>query len=447
MPNLSRTAAAKLMGAAAAITAAVIILLIGWSLQVSGGRDAEERLSLYWSRYAALYYENHGGWKGFAQELEADAPRYPDRWPFRIAFRDEQGNKLGSFVSHDGFKAVEGSTDRSKPIIVQGRIVGYSDSESLSSQSPGLLVWLLAIALAAAVFTLWMLWFSGFQREFHRKMSRLYALAQQLAEEHAGRGNPASHALSVDPADPLSAVEHALGRAQLRINKLETVRRTMVADIAHELRTPLSVMRTQLDNALYAGEPLPLAKTSALHDETIRMSKLVRDLQELALAETGHLPLEKQWFSFTELVSSVVEMLSAEAEDRGICIRIESDSEIRMFADQIRIRQAVVNLAGNAIRHARQEIRVRIQLDSSRVVFEVTDDGWGIEEEELPQLFDRFYRGKPISSSGENGRSSGLGLGLAIAKQYAEAHGGQITVSSKWGEGACFGLILPVIAE
>ncbi|UVI32246.1 sensor histidine kinase [Paenibacillus spongiae] len=448
MLNLSKPAAAKLLGGFAAMMAAFIVVLIGWSIQVSGGRDTEERLSLYWSRYASVYYENHGSWEGFAHVMEADGARYPERVPFRAAFKDEQGNLLAAYVSHDEFGTDAGDAGMSKPLIVNGRIVGYSVTEARFDYSPGLPVWLSAILLAAVVYGLFLLWHAGFQREFRRKMQHISVLAQQLAEERADMGGSKPQAPASDPETAMPAVELALERARLRLRRLETVRRTMVADIAHELRTPLAVMRTQLDNAIYAGEPLPLAKTSALYDETIRMSKLVRDLQELALAETGHLPLEKHWFSLTELVESVVEMLSAEAEERSVSIRFRSDGEIKLFADQVRIRQAVVNLTGNALRHARQEIRVKLELDAGRVVFEVTDDGWGIEEEELPHLFDRFYRGKPIESSSQQGRkSTGLGLGLAIAKQYAEAHGGQITVSSQWGEGARFGLILPVIAE
>jgi signal transduction histidine kinase len=260
------------------------------------------------------------------------------------------------------------------------------------------------------------------------------AIGERAALTDHGRANGSAN---ID--DALDRIDE-LAR---RVERLETVRRTMVADIAHELRTPIAVMRTQLENAIQESLPLPLERTVSLHDETLRLTKLVRDLQELSLAESGHLPLSKSWFSLTELAAAVAETLVIGTEDRVIQTSIDMDLDIRIYADEIRIRQIIINLIGNALQHARRELRMEIRLREGQAELMIADDGWGIEEEELSFVFDRFYRGKAHTTASKRG--SGLGLGLAIAKQFALAHGGTLSVTSHYGQGAVFTLCLPII--
>ena len=202
-----------------------------------------------------------------------------------------------------------------------------------------------------------------------------------------------------------------------------------------------------LDNALFTETSLPPIKIAVLHAETMRVSKLVHDLQELALAESGHLPLEKKWFSLTDLALSVVETIAIDAEDKGLSVQFKADHDIRVYADENRIRQLVVNLLGNAIRHAKSKVALTLGLSPEGAFLTITDDGFGIEEEDLPHLFERFYRAKTGISLEEPTIGPGLGLGLAIVKQYAQAHGGRVTAMSKWGEGAEFTVVLPVMTE
>jgi len=459
---------------------AAIVIVIGWYGYARENQEERERLILYWMRYAASYYEYSGQWLDFPERLLADAGRYPGEKAFRLIFTDTQGIEVAQVVRNSqgvrvtqtkktqGIKGAQGSSavqevqvipavqeveqaaapatringeaTRTKPIIVHREIVGYVDAKTEAGQIPGAGVWWLAIAAAAGSYVLLILWQAIVERNRRGQIRVLTEQAQRL-------GRVSGDGPLLQRSDSLESLYVELERVRMRVQQLETVRRSMVADIAHELRTPLSVMRTQLDNALQAGGKLIAAQTAALYDETMRMSKLVHDLQELALAETGHLPLDKEWFSLSELAGSVIDMLSVEAEDLGLELSSQVKCEVRLYGDQGRIRQALINLVGNALRHARREVHIVIGLQGDRANVEIYDDGWGIEEEELPHIFERFYRGQTSSSTyaGKSGNRSGLGLGLAIAEQYARAHGGRIEVISRWGEGATFILTLPVI--
>lgn len=280
----------------------------------------------------------------------------------------------------------------------------------------------------------------------------------EVARGHSGTGDSWGHAGSKAPVLPWSdgkadadeawaAVLTGVHDILARNESLETVRRSMVADIAHELRTPISIMRTTLDHALQAGASLDPAKTASLHDETLRLTRLVRELQELSLAESGHLPLDKSWFVLSEVVEEVLETLAVEGEERGIVYSLEDVGSTMLYGDKSRIRQIVINLAGNAFRHAGSKVEVHILTEGSFVVLEVGDDGLGMEQEELDSVFERFYRSASTDTMQRKERSSGLGLGLAIVREFARAHGGEATVQSVYGQGAIFTVKIPVMEE
>ncbi|MFD0712095.1 sensor histidine kinase [Paenibacillus sp. GCM10027626] len=428
------------------LAAALTVLAAGWSDYARSMHEEGERLSLYWLRYATSYYEIKGEWADLSEPLRADVARYPGRTAFHLTVTDTKGVQVADVQSGtvSGTKRVNGG--KAKPVMVQGEIVGYTAVETKARGVPEARVWWRAAIIAAVTYGVLLIWHALSRRKWQRQMNGLAERVRELADTGSYEQPPAEWPprLPDDPEtgvdSPLAAAYAALERIRQRVQKLETVRRSMVADIAHELRTPLAVMRTQLDNSLQAGGELTAVKTAALYEETLRMSKLVHDLQELALAETGHLPLDKRWFSLTELAASVADMLAVEAEDRGLTLFWRANDDVRLYADQGRIRQTLINLIGNALRHARSQVVIETGLrEDGQAGVVITDDGWGIEEEELPHLFERFYRGQS--------KGAGLGLGLAIAEQYARAHGGLIEVESSWGQGASFTLILPVMLE
>jgi len=424
------------------LLAAVLLHLLLSSKASQAFEKEQERLALLWNGYAKMYYEQAGDWSGFAAQFRKDRYMLGSDTDKAIYVYDRNGSAALAFPgSASGLSASDfPQTGRKIPILVQGETVGYTLVRIAPPANTYPIVYGIPSLLALIIYGAGILHLYRVRRA---EASSRSAIAAELLQRISGE-----RGASLLAADDRKLAELALQEVDKladKVERLETVRRTMVADIAHELRTPIAIMRTQLDNALHDGGPLPLPKIAALHDETIRLTKLVRDLQELSLAETGNLPLDKGWFSLTGLVQSVSEALSVDAEERklALTVNVSGRPDIRIYADETRVRQILINLIGNGLQHARTALRIETRLVGSTAEVTVADDGWGIEEEELSRVFDRFYRGQ--NGSRPKTRTSGLGLGLAIAYQFALAHQGGIALSSRWGEGAEFTLKLPVI--
>jgi signal transduction histidine kinase len=212
--------------------------------------------------------------------------------------------------------------------------------------------------------------------------------------------------------------------------RAEKQRRHMVADVAHELRTPLAVIQANAEGMLDGVLPLDAEQVNAIFQETLLLNRLVGDLRLLSLAEAGELPLERHPTAPGPLVEQVVEHMKSQAAQRGIRLegKIEGNLPERSL-DSDRITQVLTNLIGNALRYTPQDGTIWVEAapqPEGRVKITVTDSGPGIRPEDLPYIFDRFYR----ADKSRTRASGGSGLGLAIVKQLVEAHGGQISVES-----------------
>lgn len=399
-------------------------------------KEEQERLSLYWNGYAKLYIEKTGSWDGLQERLELDRYIYAGEQLAGAIFFASDGSEVASIGDRHSLNHV-----KKLPILSDGSIVGYT---AVQSSYPLNELWSAILLSILASFVIFMSCSYHVYKLAKSSQATERRIAAKLLHKITGSN-------STDEADGLEVVEQQLEHLLGKLEKLETVRRTMVAEIAHELRTPLAIMRSQLENALYNGQPLPMEKVISLHEENIRLIKLVKDLQELSLAESGHLPLDKSWFSLSELTESVIEALAVEGEEKNIQAHCTAEQDIRIHADQARIRQVIVNLLGNAYKHARASIAIDVRLEGSNAVVTISDDGWGMEEEDLKHVFDRFYRAGDYSTSKEqaaNGNhTSGIGLGLAIVKEFVQAHGGTVQVESQFGKGASFQVSLPVVAD
>lgn len=233
-----------------------------------------------------------------------------------------------------------------------------------------------------------------------------------------------------------------LGRAfNEMVTRLQTndeLRRRLLADVSHELRTPLTVIQGNLEGMLDGVYPMDSAHLEPVLDETRQLARLIEDLRTLALAESGALHLRRESTDLAVLVNETVTTFRAQAETNGITLTRESPAALpNVNVDPARIRQVLENLIANALRFTARggEIRVTCQPDNNNVSVAVKDTGRGISPQELPYIFERFYKARD---------SRGTGLGLAIAKNLVKAHGGEIFVESEVGKGTTIWFTLPI---
>jgi two-component system OmpR family sensor kinase/two-component system sensor histidine kinase BaeS len=260
-------------------------------------------------------------------------------------------------------------------------------------------------------------------------------------------GGDLAQRVGVTSRDEVGELSRAFNQMAEALERNERLRRQVVADIAHELRTPLSVIQGQVEALLDGVFPLTLAQLAPIHDQIILLARLVSDLRELALAEAGQLAIQRRRLDLGDLVARVVVAVEPVAAEKNINLTLDASPDLPpISADSDRLSQVLHNLLDNALRHTPPggEIKVQArygQADASQVRLVVQDNGEGIPSEHLPHVFDRFYRAAPYRS-----RSSGsAGLGLAIVRAIVEAHGGRVSTASDGvpGRGSTFTVHLP----
>jgi signal transduction histidine kinase len=241
--------------------------------------------------------------------------------------------------------------------------------------------------------------------------------------------------------DEIGQLGQAFNQMAQSLAQQETLRRNLMADIAHELRTPLSVIRADLEALLDGVFPPTPEALASLHEETLLLTRLVEDLRDLAQARAGQLRLARQPTDLADLLRGVVVSFHLLAESQGQALRLDLPPDLPpVFVDPQRVRQVVANLLSNALRHAATEggqVRLSAIQQTGEVQVSVADNGPGITPQDLPHVFDRFWQGG-------GGRPEGSGLGLTIARELVRAHGGRIWVESEPGDGTVFHFTLPV---
>jgi len=226
-----------------------------------------------------------------------------------------------------------------------------------------------------------------------------------------------------------------------RQREAERARRELTANVAHDLRTPLATIRLLLDE-LKPADPLP-ASWERLTGELDRLIRLVNTLLDLARLEAGEWPLAYEALEIRPWVQSWIERFAPLWQAKGLTVQQDLPEGLRVWADPEWAGRALGNLIDNAIRFTPPggEVRVRAWSEGEWVAIEVSDTGPGIPPEDLPRIFERFYRRDRHRGGG------GSGLGLAIARHAVEAHGGRIQAFSEPGRGACFVFTLPAVSE
>ncbi|GHI10017.1 kinase [Streptomyces cellostaticus] len=269
-----------------------------------------------------------------------------------------------------------------------------------------------------------------------RPLRALTEAAQQPPELHVR--------VPVTTRDETGILAEAFNDLTERRERLEAQRKAMVSDIAHELRSPLTNIRGWLEvvrDGVVDPDPALLA---SLHEESLVLQRIIDDLEDLAAADAGTLRLHREPVPAGDLLGQVAAAHRVAADAAGVALRAEADDTAWLEADPVRMRQALGNLVSNALRHTPADgtVTLTARRDGEEVVLTVADTGTGIAPEDLPHVFDRFWRAEKSRSR----RTGGSGLGLPIVRHLVAAHGGTAEAASEPGEGAVFTLRLPAAA-
>lgn len=241
-----------------------------------------------------------------------------------------------------------------------------------------------------------------------------------------------SQRVEIRSHDEFGELSQTFNQMAENLDRVETQRQRLMADIAHELRTPISVIQANLEAMLDEVLPLDAEQVAALHNETLLLKRLVGDLRLLSLAEAGELKLEKRKTEIGALIRQVVERINVQAQQNGISLETVLPENLPVvWIDADRISQVLNNLIGNALRYTAEGGRITVSAVKSpapagTIQVSVTDTGPGIDPAVLPLVFDRFYRADQSRAR----TSGGSGLGLAIVKQLVQAHGGHVEAIS-----------------
>lgn len=260
--------------------------------------------------------------------------------------------------------------------------------------------------------------------------------------EAAGRIADGDYSTRVDERGPreVRALARAFNAMAARLQVEDEQRRNLLADVSHELRTPITVIQGNLEGLLDGIYPADQQHIAPILEETRVLSRVIEDLRTLSLADTGALKLQIEPTGLGELIEEAVASFRPQAGAAGVELRIEVQEGLPRFElDPTRIREVLANLLANALRYTPSGGQIAVQCwlhdgDGQRVYISVKDTGVGIAVQDLPHIFERFYK---------TDESRGTGLGLAIAKSLVAAHGGEISAESEEGVGTKILLTLP----
>jgi len=335
------------------------------------------------------------------------------------------------------------STEREQALalMVDGQTVGYLLREGAGAQaldqaqqkflddvSDVLLlaaVGAMLLALAMGVALAWLL---------VRPLHDLRQSAAAITQGHLGTQLPLAGTAE------FREVAAAFNRMSSALAESEAVRQRMTSDIAHELRSPVSVIRGQLEAMMDGVFPLNTEQLALVYDQTLHLGRLIEDLRTLTRAESGRLPLEYSALNPGAFVQRVVADFAPLAQEESVDLRTEIDTDLPViYADADRLRQIFANLLTNALAHTRGSITVKASHTPTGVCFTIADTGPGLTPEQAAHIFERFYR----TDDARQRDRGGSGLGLAITQELVRLHGGRIWVESIPGQGSAFCFELP----
>ncbi len=387
----------------------------------------------------AHFYDENGGWSGVQGQITQLAQLAGQRVVLADAggqvLADSDNKLVGKMVGTrwPPPRAVIEDSGQAIAALYLDPLGGppNPDAAFIEAVNRSVLFGALVAGLAAVVITLFV---SG---RILRPVGHLTTAAERMAQGDLSARVP------VESQDELGQLAVAFNSMAGNIEQQEQLRRNMVGDVAHELRTPLTNLRGYLE-AVRDGLIAPdTALVDNLYEETMLLNRLVLDLHELAQAEAGQLTLVRTPTPLSDVVAQAVEILRPQSDAKGVTLAVDVPTGLpEVDIDRERIGQVLRNLLNNALAHTPGggEIGVSALGENGSVWVSVCDTGEGITPEDLPHVFDRFYRADRSRAR----QTGGYGLGLAIVKQLVQAHGGTITVESEPGKGSTFRFSVPV---
>ena len=391
-----------------------------------------ERSAAHMSDVAATIYLAEGGWTPDAAVTLG-----------HLAELDELG-----LVIHkpDGgatvVRPLRGPRSEPRRIVANGRIVGslvvspasgslLTPEETHLQHSLDRLHLVAAVASVIAALVIALLLAETLSRPLRRIRRTAEAIEQGDLQARVATGGDAE----------MRAVGHALNRLAETLDHEERMRKQSVADLAHELRTPVHGLLSRIEAAQDGVLDDTEANLAAMHAEALRLTRLLDDLSRLADAERPGLLLEKRDVDLADVARAVATSFEPLFADTDLAFQISTVSTI-ISGDADRLRQIVDNLLSNALRYAEAggEVRLKVTRQGSSALLEVADTGIGIPADDLKNIYKRFWRGEKSRSRA----TGGTGIGLAIVNELVRAHDGRIEVDSEVGEGTRFRVFLPL---
>lgn len=425
-------------------------LMLGQRTRIEFDRFLSERDQAMLVNALTEYYAAHGSWEGADEALSSVRPF--DLFMRSAAVVNDAGVVVvGNPVLHGGDTVSAAELAKSTTLTVDGAPVGSVIFTPLTSPPGEMLIpYTLRVAFLRRV--VWAAVVSGIitalialalsallARTLTRPVRELTAATQAMA------GGDLHQQVAVRSSDEIGQLACSFNRMSADLAHASQLRKQMTADLAHDLRTPLSILRGYMEglkDGRLQGAPNLYA---SMYEEVEHLQRMIDDLRVLSLADAGELSLNRRPVDPAALLERAGLAHFVAAEEQGTTLRIETQPGLPSISvDTDRMAQVLNNLVANALRHTLEgEVVLGAAADNGHVNLSVADSGTGIAPDDLPYVFDRFYRGDKARQRTD---SSSSGLGLAIAKAIVEAHGGAIAVDSTLGRGTTFTLTFPTAA-
>ena len=284
-------------------------------------------------------------------------------------------------------------------------------------------------------------------RQVVTPMLRMTSLSHRIAEGEYAERLKLPGGLQASQVDELDQLALSFNQMAEKLEKVETMRRQLIGDVTHELRTPLTAVKGYLEGVMDGVLPATPETFQQIHAEIDRLQRLVNDLQELSRVESGAVQLELALTSPAGLIEKIQNNFSNQFSEKDIQLLADVEPGIpNILVDSDRIIQVLTNLVGNALQYSSNggTVTLAVHQEKSEIVFSVKDTGIGISAEQLPYIFNRFFR----TDKSRNRASGGSGIGLTIAKALIQAHHGRIWAESKGeGRGSTFSFSIPLHSD